>query len=341
MVRYFLTPQHEPSATNAMNTRQMKAPKKSHLTEQGFSMVEMMISITIGLMIVAAMVGVLTTNANNAKTNDRTAELQSNGLFALNHLQNELRLAGYRGYTPRAPESSSWTSPAITNECGTAGNFVKNIRQAVWGGNDSNPFSASCIPVANYNSSDVLVIRHAATTATLAANTIATSAYLRSSYNSAAVMSGALAAGTTNPAGTEIFALQAYAYYIGHDDSNAAIPALRRVALNGNAMNDEMVVSGIEQLQVQYGIANGVSPNSTVQYFNANGISGDHSATGATDWDKVTSVRIWLLARNAKIENGYVNSTTYTMGDVNYTAPGDSFRRQLFTSVVQLRNFRN
>jgi type IV pilus assembly protein PilW len=338
-----------------MNTRKLK--NCNPLAQQGFSLVEMMISITIGLMIVAALIGVLTTNANNAKTNDRTAELQSNGLFALNHLQNELRLAGYRGYTPRAPESSSWTSPAITNECGTAGNFVKNIRQAVWGGNDSNPFSASCIPAASYINGDVLVIRHAATSSTLAAATIASSAYLRSSYNSASVMSGAVAAGTTNPAGTEIFALRTYAYYIGADDSNAAIPALRRIALkesgdicriNGvdttlttSKMCDEMVVSGIEQMQVQYGVSNGVPPNATVQYFNGNGISGDHSATGATDWDKVTSVRIWLLARNAKIENGYVNSTTYPMGDSNFTAPGDSFRRQLFTSVVQLRNFRN
>jgi type IV pilus assembly protein PilW len=328
-----------------MNIQVQKFARSSNahnLVMAGFSLVEMMISITIGLMIVAALVGVLSSNSRGSKSNDRTAELQSNGRFALSHLQNELRLAGYRGYTPLAPESGGWTTPAITNECGTAGSFVKNIRQSVWGGNDSNPFPANCIPIANYNtpiSSDVLVIRHAAETPVLAASTVANTTYLRSSYNNALVMSGAaLPAQVTT--GTENFELKEYVYFIGQGDcaggGTTSIPALCRIALQGNAMNPELVVSGIEQLQVQYSIATG----SNIQYFDANGISGSHSATGATDWDKVTSIRIWLLARNSNSENGYSNTTSYVMGDQTYTV-NDSFRRQLFTSVVQLRNFRN
>jgi hypothetical protein len=44
-----------------------------------------------------------------------------------------------------------------------------------------------------------------------------------------------------------------------------------------------------------------------------------------------------LLARTAKVENGYSNTTSYAMGDQTYTV-NDGFRRQLFTAVVQLRN---
>ena len=44
-----------------------------------------------------------------------------------------------------------------------------------------------------------------------------------------------------------------------------------------------------------------------------------------------------LLARNAVGEPGYVNTTTYVMGDQDITV-NDNFRRQLFTSVIQLRN---
>jgi hypothetical protein len=51
----------------------------------------------------------------------------------------------------------------------------------------------------------------------------------------------------------------------------------------------------------------------------------------------VNSVRIWLLARNARAETGYSNTNSYVMGDVTYTV-NDSFRRQLFSAVVQLRN---
>jgi len=64
--------------------------------ERGFSLVEMMISIAIGLLIVAALIGVLTSNSRSSKTNDRSTELQSNGRYALDHLKRGIRQAGYR-----------------------------------------------------------------------------------------------------------------------------------------------------------------------------------------------------------------------------------------------------
>jgi hypothetical protein len=63
------------------------------------------------------------------------------------------------------------------------------------------------------------------------------------------------------------------------------------------------------------------------------------SSSDATSnaWDGVNSVRIWLLARNTTAEPGYANTSTYVMGDQSYTV-NDGFRRQLFATVVQLRN---
>ena len=50
-------------------------------------------------------------------------------------------------------------------------------------------------------------------------------------------------------------------------------------------------------------------------------------------------VRIWLLARNATPEPGYVPLPVAAMGSQpGFTPPNDGFRRQLFTTVVQLRN---
>ncbi|MCR4304226.1 MAG: PilW family protein [Gallionella sp.] len=314
--------------------------------ERGFSLIEMMISITIGLVIVAALVSVLISNSQSAKTNDRTSELQSNGRYALDHLKRELRLAGYRGYTANLPESGAWITPAITYECGTALNFAKNIRQAVWGANDSNPFSANCLSDANARydntiTSDVLVIRHVSSTPTLAASAVTDTTYLLSSYLNSKMLEGStvaaeLAAVDTGTY-TDMFALQVYVYYIGSDDNDATVPALRRVALAGNAMRDQMVVSGIEQLQIEYATT-GVLNDTT--YLEADSFTGDHSANGPTDWDNVNSVRIWLLARNAKPEPGYTNSISYNLGSLIYGPMDDGFRRQVFTAVVQLRNFK-
>ncbi|MFA5825055.1 MAG: PilW family protein [Gallionellaceae bacterium] len=328
---------------NAYTPIRTPYPKHFRAEMSGFSMVEMMISITIGLMIVAALVGVLTSSSGSTKTNDRTAELQSNGRYALDHLKRELRQAGYRGYTPKAPESGSWTTPTITGECGTAGRFVKNIRQAVWGKNDSNPFAASCIPSASYLQGDVLVIRRADDTPTLAATAAASTLYLSSSYANLNVLQGS-ALPTAVVTGTEHFELHEYVYYISPFTNSATenplVPALYRVALQSNGtMTRELVVSGIEHMQFEYGMTN---TDGTTQYFTAANIGAttDHSATGATNWDKISSVRIWLLARNAKAETGYNNTQIYQLSAFPYQVD-DNFRRQVFTTVVQLRNFRN
>jgi len=310
--------------------------KAQHFADSGFSLIEMMISITIGLLIVAALVGVLTSNARNAKTNDRTAELQSNGRFALDHLKRELHHAGYRAYTWAEPNTPS-TLPAITGECtdgGAAGTFVSNIRQGVWGANDTNPFTANCIPAANRVRGDVLVIRRGAFAAatSLTANTV----YFRSSYAMGEVFQGTVVpAGVTGTPITTI-ALQEYVYYIGNDDLNATLPALRRVALQADGtMLDELVVSGIEEMQVQYGRYDTAQ---NTQYFDADAITGTATDAAQTQWDDVNSVRIWLLARNSTAETGYTNTNSYAMGDITYPAQNDNFRRQLFTAVVQLRN---
>jgi type IV pilus assembly protein PilW len=309
----------------------------------GFSMIEMMISITIGLMILAALTGVLASNSRSSKTNDRTSELQTNGRYALDHLKRELRHAGYRGYTWAEPNTPT-TAIAVNNECLGAGAaadaFVQNIRQGIWGANDTNPFTANCLPAANRSRGDVLVIRRGASAPTATAALVANTLYLRSSYAVGEVFQAPSIASAPVVTGPPLddFALQEYVYYIGNDDNNATVPALRRVSLQANAMVDEMVVSGIEHMQVQYGR---LDTASNTQYYNANGIAGTSTDTPTSlstyAWDDVNSVRIWLLVRNSRVENGYSNTNSYIMGDVTYTV-NDSFRRQMFSVVIQLRN---
>ena len=303
---------------------------------KGFSLIEMMISITIGLMIIAALVGVVASNARSSKSNDQTSELQSNGRYALDHLRFEIYHAGFRGYTWAPPNTPTITG--ISNECldgGASNSFVTNFRQGIWGANDADPYSANCLPAANYLRGDVLVIRRLDGTPTATADLASNSLYFRSSYASGQVFQGTDEPTTINIAPVADFAMQEYVYYIGKDDNDSTVPALRRVSLQGNTMVDEMVVSGIEHMEVQYGIP---ATDLTTQYYDANSITGTSTSDIPTPWENVNSVQIWLLARNAKAEAGYTNTNTYSMGDVDYGPMNDGFRRQLFTTVVQLRN---
>jgi type IV pilus assembly protein PilW len=139
------------------------------------------------------------------------------------------------------------------------------------------------------------------------------------------------------------FQVLEYVYYISPYTLSAAespvVPSLHRLSLNvAGAMVDELVASGIEHMQVRYGrqLTNGTS-----RYLDASDIPGssvDTPTTNATyGWDQVNAVQIWLLARNSVAETGYTNSETYVMGDTTVTK-SDSFRRELFTTVVKLRN---
>ena len=317
--------------------------------QAGFTLIELMIAITIGLGMLAGLVGVLATSSSNSRSNDKTSELMTNGRYALNSIKQELREAGFRGYTAD-PDLTAPGVVAVTNEClqagAAAGAFVSNIRQGVWGVNNPNinPF-ANCIPNASFSAGeDILVVRRAAAipAAGLNANTV----YLQSTYNQGQVFQGAVAPTFTGtPAPLASFPIQVYVYFIRPWTVSAAevplVPALARVALNPGAganppaMTTELVASGIEHMEVQYGRL----ANLSTQYLDAGvaPLNANSFGTAFTAWENVRSVRIWLLAVNSTPEPGYANTQTYLMGDQSYT-PGGNFRRQLFTTVVQLRN---
>ena len=123
--------------------------------------------------------------------------------------------------------------------------------------------------------------------------------------------------------------LLSYAYYVGNSGrscAGAAVPSLMRVRMGptGQPLTDELL-PGVEHFQVQYGVDDGVTG---LRYLNANAV---------TDFNQVTTARIWLLMRAECAETGFTDGKTYTLGGQDYT-PNDGFRRQLYSSVIMLRN---
>lgn len=308
----------------------------------GFNLVEMMISITIGLVVIAALVGVLVSNARNSRTNEGASELFSNGRYATEHLRSVLRHADYRGYTWPAPVSTTVT---ITNECRASGeatgSFVANLSTGIWG-NDGNPYAANCLS-SGYLRGDVLVVRKVSPQTLVSPTALVPGEiYFRSSFVQGKLFQAAASSVATvgDPVvlneGTPLadFLVQTYVYYIGTDDDDATLPALRRLTLTGAAMVDEEVVAGIEQMQVQYARA---TTDLNTSYYTATQIQA--GTDPARDWQDVNAARVWLLARAVRPESGYSNTNTFSLGDVTYDPVDDAFRRQVFTSVIQIRNF--
>ncbi|MEY4756546.1 MAG: type minor pilin protein PilW, partial [Pseudomonadota bacterium] len=209
--------------------------------QAGFTLIELMVSITLGLGILAGLVGVLSANSYNARSNERTSDLITNGRFALNLLKQELRQAGFRGYTWADP-STPLALGTLTNEClqtgATAGSFVSNLRQGIWGANNTNPFSSTCIPETSFaDGNDVFVIRRveAIPTTPSKANTL----YFLSSYAQGQMFRGTTAPTfINNPEPLASFEVKAHVYYISPftvSGETTQIPALWRVALDDSA----------------------------------------------------------------------------------------------------------
>lgn len=321
---------------------------------RGAGLVELMVAATIGLVLIAGALSVFSSSRKSYVVNQNIGHMLENGNFALDEISRSLQLAGYwgqnsdgnsvRGRTGDSAIAPIATGNPATNDC-TAGWYATTNRR-VEGLNDSNgTYATSCVPNDRYQAgTDVLVIRHVEPNAV--ATLLASTTYVRSDP-----VSSQLFIGTTVPTGftsiAQNYLLRSMAFYVSPYSLVATdnIPALRRVelgagpALNvpGTANASEIVVPGIEDMQVQYGLSTsaadaGDNATSANQYLDANNVT-------SANWPNVVSVRVWLLVRSDRPEIGYANTNTYSLPNGDFTPPGkDSFRRLLLSRTISLRN---
>lgn len=318
--------------------------------QRGFTLIELMIASTLALFMLIGVSQLFLSSLSSEKTSASAAEITTNGRYAIDVLRRELMHSGYRGLTWAPPTwPLSTTVGTISGECIGTG-FATNLRQGIWGANDANPFAATCIPTSNYSTGDVMVIRHAGLTPTPTASLVATGLYFRSAYERGEVFKGSesVALGATfTQAPNFNYALETKVYYIspftdstattGRETESPRVPALYRVATTvGPAMRAELVASNIEDMQIRYGR---YKTNQRTQYYSGAQVSAtaNSTTTASSEWNEINSVRIWILVRSSKPEPGYTNTSTYNLGDKTVTV-NDGYRRELYSTVVQMRN---
>jgi type IV pilus assembly protein PilW len=292
-------------------------------------MVELMVAMALGLFLLFALVEILINGKQSFGSANHLSRLQENGRIATNLLVSDLKRAGYMGGNSDVPKISGTTPPQAPQATCPTGNtdWGLMITQPIFGLDDTRT-GYDCISAGAYLRGDILAVRHAAPWVETGA-LLGTRTYLRSSLFDGKTFLGSAQADVTNNVPNtpnSVREMLAHAYFVGPSGrscGSAAVPSLFRVRLgdNGRPVSEELL-PGIEHFQVQYGIND--------QYLDADKIA-------LADWPNVVTARIWLLVRSECAESGYADGATYTMGDINYT-PNDSFRRQLYSSVVMIRN---
>lgn len=314
-----------------------KSNHQSLRANRGLSLIELMISLFLGLFITGVgyqvFIGAHTAN----KVINYLSTLQETGRFAIELIEKDLHRAGYFGGNANIDEitgSSGIVSTALTTCPATGTTWARMLEQHIYGLND-NRTAYDCITTADYLRGDILTLRYA--TPWLTTNYDAKEFYLRASLFEGRIFTGAQAANSQNiniaQTPQTVHQLRAHSYYIGTSAqtcNQSAIPALFRKTLVDGVPTSEELLTGVEQLQLEYGVdlSDDGIPN---RYVDADNVA---------DWNNVVVIKVALLVRSECADSKYTDAKTYQMGDVTYQ-PNDNFHRQLFSTSVTLRNLLN
>lgn len=320
----------------------------------GVSLVELMVAITIGLIITAAISTVFVTSKQTYNTQDKLARLQENGRFALQFIAKDLRLAGYYGCIDQINNMTVYSM--LESGGPILDNFLTPLEATEGGANASDSITLRSADPAN----GVFITKEMPnTSAELDVNSLGSikkgDIIMLSDCSSADVMQvtgvqdsptriqhnpGTETPGNKNPAWTnkpygkdsKIMKFRAVRYFIANNARGT--PVLFR-AVNGEA--PEELVEGIEQLQLLYGkdTDGDRAPNIYLK-------AGQAGLQTATDWSQVVTIRIGVLARTITEEGTDVDVNDYDVDDdgdkTDRQAPNDRHKRRIFLATVRLRN---
>ncbi len=321
----------------------------------GFTVVELVVAMTIGLFVVGGASAAYVFNQRTRAELERGSRQVENGRYAMQLLSDELRHAGYLGeLNPRGLAAPAALPAACENS-------VDELRAALTlsiQGVDNASAVPSCLSDVR-TGTDILVIRRASTCVAGSTGCTAFSAghphiQVSRCASESAVARFKLSALASDLDRTNrdcntaaaVHRFLARIYFIANNNlPGDGIPTLKRAELSGIGWNIEALVEGIENLQIDYGVdtdGNGAPE----QYTSTPGSYGGctTAACQVRNWGDVTAVKLNLLARNLEPTPGHSDAKTYVLGLDDAGAErtvgpfADGFRRHSYSSVVRPNN---
>jgi type IV pilus assembly protein PilW len=313
------------------------------LRSGGFNLPELMIALTLGLFLVAAFLVVLQRCRASFAANESLARLQDEARHALSVLIPDIEHAGFYGFSPGSAVQLVGALPAGANDCGT--DFAVSLSVPARGSDNTYRMGTDardCAPTASAGGAragtDTLTLRHASL------NVVTPRAGRLQIYSQSLSVAAPLllfadgrAPGPVDP-DHAVHDLEVRTYYIANDSvQRPGWPALRVKALTESRgaaqFRDEEILPGVEDLQVEMGIATlEVDGTARVSYVAPDS---PRAREGI-----VVAVRIWLRIRADATEPGFSDDRTMTYANVTYTpSPVEAQqRRMLIERTVALRN---
>ena len=323
--------------------------------QHGLSLIELMIAITLSLLLLAGVLQVFLSTKQTYNSNNALSRVQESGRFALEFMSFDIRNSGYKGECITAPKILLDTSNAAYNS------ELYDLSDSIKGWDNANPTWVT----GRVSGTDVITLKHAANASgsTASGNTpvnannvnlngassikqdqiviIADPQGCDVFQNRSNDNANNLSRGSTGTPGNvsptidfshqyfsdmEILTLQSATYFIKNGTNG--LPALFRVTYNTGTPIEEELVSGIQDMQITYGIANSLKQVTSYEVAN--------SGWGPIPWSLISSVRIDILAVSEEVNVVTPNQVIAFNGN-NVTIPNGRLAKT-FTTTIGIRN---
>ncbi len=331
---------------------------------KGFTLVELMVSLSIGLVLFAGVMSVFVGMRTTTAETSSYGELQENGRFAVSVLTDDLLRQDLWGdYTGTFDISSiSHSLVAPGNDCVGAGVNNASFPLAVghfrtlWGDTVASSNPMGCFSDAKIGSDVIqvkrvlagdLIQRDADGSPILdvdgnqipITNAAAGNYHLVTNGNDGILFSSGAVPAVEN---SRVWQYQHHVYYVREETLGSnTVPVLMQGRLT-TRMSFAPIIDGIEMIHFMYGYDADTDPEAAGYGIVDAFISADDMTEAL--WNdaggtKIIAVKIFVLARNIAADNKYTNNNTYQLGDLSVTF-NDNYRRLLFSSTVTLYNAR-
>ena len=322
--------------------------------------------MVIGIIIMGGVMQVYLSTRDTQRTSEDQLTLLADTRFTLETIAYDLRHAGIWGrhnlwdmvachrnsyFDCEDAPGSTYVLPPVTGDCANL-DYI-NLQQPILAFDDNNDtYASTCATKGYVSDTDVVSVRYADArkidTDKLAKKIV----YLRTDE-----MFGQLFINDVLP--DPIFSESASSNWFDDDVSSNHLmisrtyylsdytktpgdgtPSLRRIELvQGPLFEDQMLISGVEDFQIEYGLDTGT-----------NGVAGSPkdgqvntyvNASHVTDWSNgsVIAAKIWVLMRTKRADRSDISGVqTFKIAGKDVTTADDGYRRFLLSTVVKIRN---
>jgi type IV pilus assembly protein PilW len=335
-------------------------------SQKGLSLIELMISITLGLMLMLGVLNVFLGSKGAFVSQQAISRIQESGRFAIDYMNKEIRMAGFVGCASKV-DASQITNHLVLD----ADNFRWNYNTIIKGYTDTDAAdiglsdlvsgtdvlevvsasgsqalvtaatTATSIPVAvaeeasgcgataRYGGlcvNDILVVSNCQRAEIFKAGVLSTTAVEVAGTGTAAGDNETDLTGATFNEGAEVIKMRKLLFYI--ENNTAGVPSLW-VWENGTSTE---LVEGVEDMAIQYGID---ADNNDVpdEYKEAGEVADD------LEWSNVKSVHLELLVRTPE-DRVLTEAQVYSfpLDAASKTTAADGAMRQVFVTTVAVRS---